>query len=109
RIDQFLPAFPIADADLRNEKEIVRNLLLPPERARVPSLRIEERDIGSRVNNGDLVIGKPAAGDDHILDLLADRDDAIDALRPVLAAIPDIERKRHAAIDDERSDRIARR
>ena len=34
---------------------------------------------------------------------------AIDALRPVLAAIPDVERKRHAAIDDERPGRISRR
>src|SRR5437899_2495534 len=71
-IDQLLPPFPRANADLGDEKTIVVDPFLMAECSRIPSLRIEERDIGSGVDDFDFFGRQTAAGNDHFLDLLAD-------------------------------------
>ena len=107
-VDQLFPSLPVANADLRDEEAIVRDSFsrrnarashFADRTARRPYRRRPPRPFRRQ----------PSAGDDHFLDLLADRDDAIDPLRAVLAAIPDVERKRDAAIDDERADRLRAR
>ena len=109
RIDQLLPTFPVAHADLRDEEAIIGDGLLAPERARIPLRGIEAVDVGAGVDDDDLLRRQAAALDDDAADLFADGDDAIDAARAELGAIPAVERKRHAAIGHERAGGLRQR
>src|SRR5712691_3200844 len=105
RLNQFLPSLPVANADLGDEKLVIGNVLLASESSAVPFRRIEFVHAGPCVNHQNFFWRQLSRGDHDLADLFAYRDDPIDTAGAELAAIPDVERKRNAAIHDERADR----
>ena len=93
RVDQFLPAFPIANADLADQKFVIADVFLATKRVTVPLRRIEDRDVRSGVDDDDFFRRHTCRFDHHPPDLLANRDDAIDTLAAELSAIPQVKRK----------------
>ena len=107
--DQLLPTFPVANADLADEELVLGDVLLGAERPAVPLRRIKFVDVRSGVNDDHFLRRQLPRGDHHLPDFLAYGDDSIDTSRAELRAIPNVERKRNAAIDDESADRSAPR
>jgi hypothetical protein len=96
-----LPPLPLPGADLNDEELVGRDSPFPPDVAPVELRGIEDVEIDAGVDHPHLVRTELARRDDHLLDVLADRDDGAQPdveLRPVER----VEREGDAAVDDDR-------
>src|SRR5258708_2409673 len=103
-VDQLHPAFPVAHSNLSDQELAVVDPHLVAKGTAVPSLGIEQGHIGAGIDDLDFLRSQLAALDDHVFDLLANSDDAIDSRGPVFSAVPEVEREGNPAVDDEGAD-----